>query len=654
MTANIELLGWKVSGLRCPDHEVNLCKPNSSIPFAISLIQMPNGTGKTTTLNLLRATLSGAAENWVEKEILELRRGKDGNPKGLFIVDLKVDGDKLTFELTINFETPSVSYRTTFGSGVKTGYFPPRSISTFLTQQFVELFVFDGELAVNLTDSRKTRAREAIDALFQLSIFEGISKLLELNWQNHVSRAGHKGKKVLAHRKNRLTRLLGRLERLKQEKSLLKKKLARQESELQKRTDAYNNAIAKDKNIGTKLEGVKKRLEKAQDELEKHAGTMILDMRYPSRLSSDFGSELQQLKIKLDKLKLPSTTSREFFIELAEANECICGRPIDDIVKEAIIDRASKYLGSDEVGILNAIKKDIGDHCGKDPDQHYKHHQSEVAKLGALLKNRDGIATEERALIEQRLAQGDSELDKKKTEKDAAENELRKTSLRLDELERSADETDDDETDCIKSLTKIVEDAREQLAEATSTVQLKNQTEILVAILSDALAKSRKALRMQIKDETNDRIRELLSSDPVLLGDIGDSLNLSGQQGASVGQTLSVAYAFLATMFSRGNYSLPFVVDSPAGPLDLKVRPQVAKLIPRLTKQFVAFTISSERQKFVDPLADAAHGNVQYLTLFRETAATRGIIVPAGADRTGNGVLVDGRDFFDQFDLDEE
>jgi DNA sulfur modification protein DndD len=654
MSANVELLGWKVSGLRCPDHEVNLCKPNSNIPFAVSLIQMPNGTGKTTTLNLLRATLSGSAENWSEKEILELRSGKDGNPKGLFIVNLKVDGHKLTFELTINFETPSVNYRTTFGSGVKTGFFPPRSISTFLTQQFVELFVFDGELAVNLTDSRKTRAREAIDALFQLSIFEGINKLLELNWQNHVSRAGHKGKKVLAHRKNRFSRLQERLASLKQEKTLLKKKLARQESELQKRTDAYNSAIAKDKNIGSKLEDVKSRLEKAQDELEKHAGSMILEMRYPSRLTAEFGRELKQLKIKLDKLKLPSTTSREFFIELSESNECICGRPMDDTIREAIIDRADKYLASDKVGILNAIKTDIDEHCGKNPDQHHKRHQSAITKLGTLLKSRDSIATEEKALIEQRLAQGDSELDTKKSEMEAARDDLSRIKLRLDELERPADETDDDETDCIKSLTKIVEDARQQLAEATSTVQLKNQTEILVAVIADALAKSRQALRMQIKDETNDRIKELLSLDPVLLGDIGDSLNLSGQQGASVGQTLSVAYAFLATMFSRSNYSLPFVVDSPAGPLDLKVRPQVAKLIPRLTKQFVAFTISSERQKFVDPLAEAALENVQYLTLFRETAATRKIKVPAGAIRTGNGVLVDGRQFFDRFDLDEE
>lgn len=60
----VRLLGWKASGLRCPDHEIVLTRADGK-PHHVSLIQMPNGTGKTTTLELLRAAFSGP-EAWTD------------------------------------------------------------------------------------------------------------------------------------------------------------------------------------------------------------------------------------------------------------------------------------------------------------------------------------------------------------------------------------------------------------------------------------------------------------------------------------------------------------------------------------------------------------------------------------------------------------
>jgi ABC-type branched-subunit amino acid transport system ATPase component len=47
----IELFGWSSRGLRCPDVDVELTLHGKVAP--VSLIQMPNGTGKTTTLDCL-------------------------------------------------------------------------------------------------------------------------------------------------------------------------------------------------------------------------------------------------------------------------------------------------------------------------------------------------------------------------------------------------------------------------------------------------------------------------------------------------------------------------------------------------------------------------------------------------------------------------
>ena len=70
-------------------------------------------------------------------------------------------------------------------------------------------------------------------------------------------------------------------------------------------------------------------------------------------------------------------------------------------------------------------------------------------------------------------------------------------------------------------------------------------------------------------------------------------LVLEGQEGGSVGETLSVAYAFLATLFEGSDHQLPFVVDSPANPIDLRVRAKVAELIPH----WVATLFSSAAQR---------------------------------------------------------
>jgi DNA sulfur modification protein DndD len=261
------------------------------------------------------------------------------------------------------------------------------------------------------------------------------------------------------------------------------------------------------------------------------------------------------------------------------------------------------------------------------------------------------------AIEQTRFAQGDSELEEKKQYLEKLKEQLRSCTERLKEIERSPHTKPSEDTDSLKELDKLIEKAEYEVAEATETLNLKSKTEIARRILAEAHQQAREYLRKFILEETNQRIAQLLSRDPVFLEDIQDSLQLRGQGGASVGQTLSVSYAFLATLFNRSDHQLPFIVDSPAGSLDLKVRPQVARLIPSLCDQFVAFTISSERQNFVNVLHQAANQQVQYLTIFRKTSRMNAMLQNVPRDRikeTVDGVIVNGNDFFERFDLDEE
>lgn len=75
MSVVMQILGWKAEGLRCPDHDISFLDQEGN-PYPISLIQMPNGTGKTTTLALLRAALSGSAANpgWDDRMIASFQK----------------------------------------------------------------------------------------------------------------------------------------------------------------------------------------------------------------------------------------------------------------------------------------------------------------------------------------------------------------------------------------------------------------------------------------------------------------------------------------------------------------------------------------------------------------------------------------------------
>ncbi|MGD1711906.1 hypothetical protein [Dapis sp. BLCC M172] len=53
----IEIIGWETEGLRCLDMNINLLSGDKYAHF--SLVKMPNGTAKTTTLSLIRAAMSG-------------------------------------------------------------------------------------------------------------------------------------------------------------------------------------------------------------------------------------------------------------------------------------------------------------------------------------------------------------------------------------------------------------------------------------------------------------------------------------------------------------------------------------------------------------------------------------------------------------------
>jgi len=657
MGFKLELLGWEARGLRCPDHEVDLTTGKSAAPHCVTLLQMPNGTGKTTTLRMLRATLSGSAQEWTPSDILDIKGPRRDVERGEFVVTLLYGDRKLTMELTLDYKRRSAHYRTSHASGVKNGYHPPRGLTRFFARGFVELFVFDGELAQDLLSPRKTRARDAVDALFQLNLLSEVSTVIEDYWNQRASKVSATQKKGLARRKKKYETLSTRLGEIEAEREGLVPKLNRLRAHHGELKAAYSRTMGADKDLGDQIKAAQRASDNADRTVERIARELVAEMRNPQALSAVFAGELQDLKSNLDHLKLPASTCREFFEELARAEQCVCGRALDDQSRQYIRDRADTYLAEDAVGALNSLKTDITTFCSDTPESYHEALTSNIAGLSQAVRERGVAETRFKALEEQRLAKGEVGLAEKKKELETLQAEIDATTARLAEIDAAPDGSKDEKTSSVKALRQLVKDARKKYEEASDTVLLSRKTEALKRILDTTVEKARERLCEVLVSETNTRLAGLLTKEPVSIREIQQCLRLEGRSAASMGQTLSTAYAFLSTLFGRGQNELPFVVDSPAGALDLGVRSEVAQLLPSLFGQFISFITSGERDRFVKPLCAAAQGEVQFITLFRKTAGTEKLLAEAKrhqAKESETGVLVPGRTFFELFDVEEE
>jgi DNA sulfur modification protein DndD len=653
---DLSITGWSAQGFRCPDHEVTVTRSDKK--FRATLIQMPNGTGKTTTLELLRAALSGEAEKWTTDGIRDFAApGGDGG-KGTFVVRLNVSGKPLTFELVLDFDKGQTKYRTTVGSGVRPGHSPPPEVRRFMRSDFVRLFVFDGELAGALLEPKQTRARDAIDSLFQLSLLGNVSDKFQEHWETHAGRVTAKEEKGLNRRRNRLKRLEGRLKTARDARKAVGARAAEVQEQINKLDRDYQTRLRKKGSVGSEIDRITGLVIAAETRVATLAARSVEEMRDPHALAPQFADSLIALKDNLDKLRLPDSTSREFFDELIAGEECICGAPLNAANRSVIKAKAATYLVEDEFGILNNIKSGIGELSLGFPESPADLLQKTLGELAAATKERGALRTELQALRDERHAERDPELDAARTGLQALRTELAEANDKIREADRDGEDDDEEETSCIKALEQMVKKAGDEYAEATQTQALRKKTELIRDILQVARDLAREELREVLVRESNATIIKLLVRTPVVIEDVQDNLILKHQKRASVGQTLSVGYAFLATLFDRAEHKLPFIVDSPAGPLDLAVRGEVARILPKLTRQCIAFTISSERAGFVDPLDEAAgKGGVQYLTLFRKTAATADMMKRMkreSVNETANGYVVAGRTFFDAFDVEEE
>ncbi|WP_144922277.1 coiled-coil domain-containing protein [Halorubrum salsamenti] len=614
-------------------------KPGTSEPRHISLVQMPNGTGKTTTMGLIRHLILGSE---LDDETVMGYEPETGASEGEFTIGFAAGDDRFRIHMDLDYDLGTVGYRHSYpqreDGGMNSGHFLPLELENILTEEFVDLFVFNGELTDDFIETGENKAENALKIVTRLDRVEAQRAAIERVVEEQQEEDGAKTEQGLKQVKSLLENREDRLARLKETRDRLEDEISEHDSTIESLKEEREKIISKDKEALKKYQEYQDEIKELETTLQTNSASLLDDMRVPSKLSSSFHEDFTTLLEHMRVLRLPKSTSKEFFSELAEQDTCVCGRDLDEKHRDEIRENAERFLSDEDVGVLNALKERLG--SISEPvalDEELEELRETRKELKKYQTQRDQLG-----LSDENLEEKKQDLTRQiESEKTDRENKERKVELLTTDDKGLRQRHNLDWEKNIPEAKREVTKYKEKVEAATDTVTFSAQAEKLDMILDDFVSQAVAEVKRDQINKTNQRLSRILKRSSVQIDSIDDSINLKNKSGSSEGQSLAVAYAYLSTLFEGSAVDMPFVIDSPAVSLDHKVRSEVAPIISQLFDQVIAFIISTEKEGFVENLEPATDNDINYYTVYK-------------TDSPGELRMHDDKDFFMDFTSEEE
>lgn len=597
-----------------------------------NFVMMANGTGKTTTMELIKGLMDGSAADWSAKKIKTFAPTTSHSDVGVFSIAVKFDERQYKYFLYMNYKTGTANIKTTTTTlgGMEDGRHLPDALKGIFTPEFVRRFVFDGEQAEKTMDSSSNEAEETIRYLYRLDELDEIIATNQRILSEIQDAEGSKGSK------SSLSNLRTRQEGVKTTISKLQKRAAHLRKDIKTFEDEQKEKItqrdALDKNYETLNQEKQEILNLQQhnkDSIDAQISEIIRLSKSPYLISQEFCDRMYGLGSSMTKLKLPKTISKDFFVELAHAKDCICGRCIGESEKKTILENAEKYLGSDQQSVLNAIKSSLMA-CSYDSSL-----SDAFTELSKLREEANRLQTRLNTNAEKLLKAGGEEAAKLKARTDELEKYIAVSKYQLGIIE-SKDENNEEltEDNNLYKAQLLYKDYEHKIASATRTNAALYRKEVVESLVFAIKEQATAELKKEIIRKANEKIQKVITDDFIEIDNIDRYIKLKERSGASQGQTLGIAYCFLGTLFEDSELEFPFIIDSPTGSMDFDKREAVADIIPKVFNQMISFVQSAEVKRFADRFYD--NPDAQYLTI---------VVSPS----SGMVEVHEGIDFFDSY-----
>ena len=576
-----------------------------------NFVMMANGTGKTTTMTLIKGLLDGSAKNWPADYVKSFAPTTTTGDKGEFSITVKFDEKQYKYFLSLDYVNGIAKIETQAPpKGRETGLLLPTAIKGIFTPEFVSRFVFDGEQAKKSMDRTSNEADETIRYLYRL---DELDEILAMNMnilteiqnaeggstgtRGSLSNLRSRQKKVrdhIASLEKKQKQLNGDIARFSQEK--IEKEKQRQE------LDKNYEALNREKNE------VIAEQEKNRGNVDVKITEIVSLVKTPYLVSEGLCNRMYEFGDAMKKLKLPKSSSKDFFTELAYAEKCVCDRCIGEKERDAILKNAERYLGSDHQAVLNNIKSVL---MGSTYDERLV---AAFEELGKLQEQKTRLNARFADVEDKLIKAGGPQVEQLQSEIEVLIGQISsaQTQLKIIESKDEDDETLTEENNLHKARRADAE-YEVKIASTTKTNAALRKKNVVQDLVNEIKTQATAALKEEIIKKANDKISRVIKDDYIEIESIDGYIKLKDREGASDGQTLSIGYCFLGTLFEEAELEFPFVIDSPTGKMDFDKRQAVADIIPVVFNQMIAFVQSAEVKCFADRFYK--NTDTQYLTI---------------------------------------
>ena len=576
-----------------------------------NFVMMANGTGKTTTMTLIKGLLDGSAKNWPVDYVKSFAPTTTTGDKGEFSITVKFDEKQYKYFLSLDYVNGIAKIETQAPpKGRETGLLLPTAIKGIFTPEFVSRFVFDGEQAKKSMDRTSNEADETIRYLYRL---DELDEILAMNMnilteiqnaeggstgtRGSLSNLRSRQKKVrdhIASLERKQKQLNGDIARFSQEK--IEKEKQRQE------LDKNYEALNKEKNE------VIAEQEKNRGNVDVKITEIVSLVKTPYLVSEGLCNRMYEFGDAMKKLKLPKSSSKDFFTELAYAEKCVCDRCIGEKERDAILKNAERYLGSDHQAVLNNIKSVL---MGSTYDERLV---AAFEELGKLQEQKTRLNARFADVEDKLIKAGGPQVEQLQSEIEVLIGQISsaQTQLKIIESKDEDDETLTEENNLHKARRADAE-YEVKIASTTKTNAALRKKNVVQDLVNEIKTQATAALKEEIIKKANDKISRVIKDDYIEIESIDGYIKRKDREGASDGQTLSIGYCFLGTLFEEAELEFPFVIDSPTGKMDFDKRQAVADIIPVVFNQMIAFVQSAEVKCFADRFYK--NTDTQYLTI---------------------------------------
>lgn len=585
--------------------------PNGNV-IGNSFIMMANGTGKTTTMSLIKGVFDDTANNWDSSTVKTYAPTTVSSNNGEFSIKVKFDEKIYQYFIVLDYAAGTARIETAaMPKGRENGRILPESIKTIFTEEFVKRFVFDGEQAEKSMDSKFDEAEQTIKYLYRLDKLDDILSVNQkiLSEIQNTEGGGRNGSEsALSNLRTRRDKIEHTIKVLEFKASDYKKRIEKYEAEKADKISQRNEIDKKYKDLNEEKNNINTEIENNKKDISTQIAEIMRLTKSPYLISESLCNRMRELGLSMTKLKLPKNTSKDFFTELAHSEKCVCDRCIGEKEKEAILRNAERYLGSNQQSVLNTIKSSISS-CEYDSSLSEAFEKlSELQKQSNILNNR--FKDNEEKLIKaggDKAADLQSEIDKLIGEIAACKKSLNVIEAKNDPYETLTEDNN------LPLAKEALEELEKKIASATNTNRALRRKEIVEELVNQIKQETTKSLKAEIVRKTNEKLKSVITDDKIEIESIDKYIKLKDRAGASEGQTLGIAYCFLGTLFEDAELQFPFIIDSPTGKMDFAKRQAVADIIPNVFNQMIAFVQSAEVERFADRFY--SNPDSQYITI---------------------------------------